>query len=111
MPEPLTAVARPLRPTGGPVELEGASAAVVRMREFMRRAASADSNVLIVAEEGSWPDALARNLHERDPQHGRPFIEVDCGDPHVPHLARALFCPPRSHDPTSTLTSLPNLQY
>jgi DNA-binding NtrC family response regulator len=67
-----------LSPDSGAVELVGASPAIARVREFVHRAAALDTGVLITAEAGSAPESLARELHERSPQAGGPFVAVEC---------------------------------
>src|SRR5262249_39284304 len=92
MPETSIAVATtPFAAPADAVELIGRSNAIVRVQEFVRRAASFEGGVLIAAEEGSSADSLARELHARGRHAAGPFVEVNCADPDVTRLERALF--------------------
>jgi len=67
-----------------PLELVGRSSAAARLQELVRRAATAPGAVLLVAEPGAEPDAIARELHHRSARAAEPFACVDCsasGDP------------------------------
>ena len=60
------------------MELIGESAAIARVQEFLKRAASLDGGVLIAAEEGCEVDTIAGELHARGRRSGGPFFVVDC---------------------------------
>jgi DNA-binding NtrC family response regulator len=60
------------------VELLGHSAAITRVREFLRRAAAVDGGVLITAEPGCEVESLARELHARSRHSSGPCAIVKC---------------------------------
>jgi two-component system, NtrC family, nitrogen regulation response regulator NtrX len=83
----------PPRPRFGPraVELVGRSAAIRRVQEFLGRAAGTDGGVLIVAEAGSAPEAIARELHARSRHATGPFVAIECAALDPARLDRTLF--------------------
>jgi DNA-binding NtrC family response regulator len=72
------------RPSPVTVELTGSSVAVGRLHELLRRAASAEGAVLLVAERGTDVLAVAHDLHTRSTPAGAPFIQVDCAAAEAP---------------------------
>jgi DNA-binding NtrC family response regulator len=70
------------RPAEGPIELTGRSAAIMRVQELIRRAASLEGGALITAEPGADVESVARELHHRGRASAGPFIAVhgDAGD-------------------------------
>jgi len=60
-------------------EIVGRSAATRRLREAVRRAAAADSPVLITGESGTGKGLVARAVHGASPRAARPFVTVNCG--------------------------------
>ena len=72
--EPATALGAALQP----VELVGRSAAIAKVHEFIRRAASLDGGVLIAAEDGAAVDSVAAELHARGRHSTGPYVAVDC---------------------------------
>ena len=73
------------------LELAGHSAAITRVQELVRRAASLDVGVLLTAERGADVDSVARELHERSRRATAPFIVVECDGGDAPRLAQLLF--------------------
>ena len=61
-----------------PLELIGRSAAVVRVRELIRRVAAADGGVLLVAEPGTDVESIGRELHGLGRSAAARFVPVDC---------------------------------
>ena len=53
------------RAAEGAIELTGRSAAIMRVQELIRRAASLDGGALITAEPGAGVEGVARELHQR----------------------------------------------
>jgi two-component system, NtrC family, response regulator GlrR len=99
----LQANSRPARLEPGssaPIELIGASAAIGRVQELMRRTALLDSGVLLVGERGADAPAIARELHTRSRPAGAPWIVVDCGADDAARIDRRLFGTARNHGPT-----------
>ncbi|MEP7305025.1 MAG: sigma 54-interacting transcriptional regulator [Acidobacteriota bacterium] len=64
----------------GVIELSGRSAAILRVREQLRRAATTYGGVLFVADRGIDVESVARDLHERSTARGAPFVAIDCAD-------------------------------
>ena len=60
------------------IELIGASPAISRVHELVRRAATLDSAVLLVAEAGVDVESVARDLHSRSRPSSSPWIVVNC---------------------------------
>jgi two-component system response regulator HydG len=58
--------------------LLGASAAIVELRERIRRVSSAPFHVLIEGESGSGKELVARALHLSGPRAARRFCAVNC---------------------------------
>lgn len=59
----------------------GDSPASKRMHEFVELAAFSDAPVLIVGEEATGKEFLARAIHQRSPRRHRPFVRVSCAAP------------------------------
>ena len=89
-----------VRPGDGAVELIGRSAAITRVQELIRRAASLDGGALITAEAGAGVEAVARELHQRGRSAAAPYVAVQCdvGDP--VSVDRLLFGQPPPDAPT-----------
>jgi DNA-binding NtrC family response regulator len=71
-----------LRPTTAPAAVPGQliaeSPAMRKVLESARRAARADSTVLLTGETGTGKGAVARYIHEASARRGRPFFHVNC---------------------------------
>jgi DNA-binding NtrC family response regulator len=63
----------------GAADLVGASPAMVRMLDVLRRLAASDLDVLICGETGTGKELVARRLHTRSPSRTGKFVPVDCG--------------------------------
>ncbi len=59
-------------------EIIGNSPAMQRLKEEADRAAASDSWVLILGENGTGKELIARRLHKFSPRANEPFIEVNC---------------------------------
>jgi DNA-binding NtrC family response regulator len=81
----------PREPTSPAIELTGGSAAISRVHEFIRRAATAEGGVLITAEPGCGVDTLARELHARSRHARGPFVALDCAASDAAAIERTLF--------------------
>jgi DNA-binding NtrC family response regulator len=80
-------------PRGGidlPSDLLGSAPSVRQAVEVVGRAAGSDESVLIVAEAGFAPQAIARAIHDSSSRASEPFLAIDCGDGHD-SLIRRLF--------------------
>ena len=67
------AVARPESP------LLGSSAAMRGVLALIDRVAPTDANVLVLGENGTGKELIARELHARSKRAARPFLSVDLG--------------------------------
>jgi DNA-binding NtrC family response regulator len=74
----------------GPIELLGRSAAILRVRDELRGAASTPGGILFVAEAGVDVESVASHLHTRGPSADAPFVAVDCTD-EISRLEHVLF--------------------
>ncbi len=69
---------------GGPVprrryhRLVGESEAMRKVFALIQRVASTDVNVLILGENGTGKELVARALHASSPRHAMPFVAVNC---------------------------------
>jgi two-component system nitrogen regulation response regulator NtrX len=59
-------------------EIVGTSAAIETVRELVRQAASSDARILIIGENGTGKELVARAVHNLSPRAGRAFVEVNC---------------------------------
>jgi two-component system nitrogen regulation response regulator NtrX len=64
-----------LRPTE---ELVGSSPAMRKLKSELRRAAASDSRILIVGENGTGKELVARRAHLLSRRAAAPFVEVNC---------------------------------
>lgn len=68
-----------LREESGQVrELRGESAAMVRLRELVARAARSSANVLIHGERGTGKELVARAIHEASPRSKYALEKINC---------------------------------
>jgi PAS domain S-box-containing protein len=59
-------------------EIVGASPALTKVLESVRRVGPTDSTVLIQGETGSGKELIARALHESSQRRNAPFVKVNC---------------------------------
>lgn len=64
---------------GGETPLLGASPAMARVQQLIDRAAPTDANVLILGENGTGKELVARELHRRSRRAERVLLSVDLG--------------------------------
>lgn len=69
----VAATARPESP------LLGASPAMRSVLALIDRVAPTDANVLVLGENGTGKELIARELHARSKRAGKPFLSVDLG--------------------------------
>jgi two-component system response regulator AtoC len=58
--------------------LAGISAAMQAVRELIERVAATEATVLIVGEQGTGKECVARTIHARSACQSKPFVPVDC---------------------------------
>lgn len=56
----------------------GASPALLKLLEMVRRVAPRDSTVLILGESGTGKELIARAVHENSARRSRPFVAINC---------------------------------
>ncbi len=61
-----------------PDELIGSSAAMVRLREMVDKAAPTPATVLVSGESGTGKELVARAIHRGSPRRERPIVQVNC---------------------------------
>jgi len=59
-------------------EMIGTSPAILKLKEEIDRAAPSDSWVLILGENGTGKELVARSLHKQSRRSNQPFVEVNC---------------------------------
>jgi DNA-binding NtrC family response regulator len=57
----------------------GQSAAISKVTSLIKRAGPSDANVLILGENGTGKELVARQLHHHSPRAGQVFMSVDMG--------------------------------
>jgi DNA-binding NtrC family response regulator len=60
------------------LQLVGESAPIHALRRLIERAAPADVPILILGENGSGKELVARAIHELSPRRGQPFVKLNC---------------------------------
>jgi DNA-binding NtrC family response regulator len=58
--------------------LIGASPAMVRVFELVKKAARSEANILVLGESGTGKELIARAIHANSPRAARAFVPVDC---------------------------------
>lgn len=66
---------KPAHPSGNSL----IGAAMRPILETVERVAPTDANVLILGENGTGKDLVARAIHEQSNRHNKPFVSVDVG--------------------------------
>jgi DNA-binding NtrC family response regulator len=66
-------------PAAGETPLLGSSPAMKRVMQLIERAAPTDANVLILGENGTGKELVARELHRRSRRAERVMLSVDLG--------------------------------
>jgi two-component system, NtrC family, response regulator HydG len=65
--------------TNTEVEMIGTSSAALRVLDTIRRTAPTDANVLILGENGTGKELVAREIHRHSLRAGEVFLRVDLG--------------------------------
>lgn len=60
-------------------EMIGQSPPMHRIYELIDKVATTDANVLILGENGTGKEGVARLLHQRSSRNTKPFVQVDLG--------------------------------
>ncbi len=59
-------------------DIIGGSEAMAEVREIVDQAAGTDARILIMGENGTGKELIARDIHRKSKRSGRAFIEVNC---------------------------------
>ena len=59
-------------------ELIGESSAMREIKELVRQSAQSDAKILILGENGTGKELVAREIHRQSKRAGGPFVEVNC---------------------------------
>jgi DNA-binding NtrC family response regulator len=59
-------------------EMIGESEAIVKIKEMINRVAPTDARVMVMGDNGTGKELVARWLHEKSNRAANPFIEVNC---------------------------------
>jgi DNA-binding NtrC family response regulator len=60
------------------LELIGDSAPMAALKRLIERAAPSDVPLLVLGENGSGKELVARAIHELSPRHAQPFVKLNC---------------------------------
>ena len=63
---------------GATEQIIGSSEAIQRVRQLIDRVAPSDARVLIMGENGTGKELVARWLHDKSARAAGPFVEVNC---------------------------------
>jgi DNA-binding NtrC family response regulator len=69
---------RQLQQALGFESLVGASPAMARVFELVKKAARSEANILILGESGTGKELIARAIHANSPRAAHAFVPVDC---------------------------------
>jgi len=67
------------QPSAVETPLLGKSDAMSRVRQLIERAAPTDANVLILGENGTGKEIVAREIHRLSRRAGKPMVAIDLG--------------------------------
>ncbi len=59
-------------------EMIGSTSAMDRIRSLIAQSADSDAKVLILGENGTGKELVAREIHRRSSRAAQPFIEINC---------------------------------
>lgn len=66
-------------PAGVGPTLIGNSLAMQQVVDTIERVAETDANILLLGENGTGKDVVARSIHQRSARRDKPFVSVDLG--------------------------------
>jgi two-component system nitrogen regulation response regulator NtrX len=69
----------------------GSSAGMRRVRELIEQAAASDSRILVLGENGTGKELVAREVHRQSRRSAGPFVEVNCAALPEPLIESELF--------------------
>jgi two-component system nitrogen regulation response regulator NtrX len=59
-------------------EMIGSAPGMAQVRELIEQSAGSDSRILILGENGTGKELVAREIHRRSLRAAQPFVEVNC---------------------------------
>ncbi|MFR9619594.1 MAG: sigma-54 dependent transcriptional regulator [Rikenellaceae bacterium] len=59
-------------------KMVGSSSKIEALRHLISKVAPSDARVMILGENGTGKELVARSIHEQSPRANSPFIEVNC---------------------------------
>jgi DNA-binding NtrC family response regulator len=68
-----------LKQTFSLATIVGASGAIEKVKDLIKRVAPSDSRVLITGESGTGKELVAQTIHTNSERSNRPFIAINCG--------------------------------
>ncbi len=74
----LTRLRSEVQQENSPESIVGSSEAMESLRALIRRVAPSEVTVLIVGENGTGKELVARSLHFAGPRAQKPFVDVNC---------------------------------
>lgn len=66
-------------PSNSDTEIIGESPAMQEVFATIRKLCETDANILILGENGTGKDVIARLLYHSSPRYGKPFVTIDLG--------------------------------
>lgn len=81
------ALATPAEPT----RIIGESAAMQALLQTVRKCSDTDANLLLLGENGTGKDLLARYIYEQSPRRSKPYVAIDLGSIPEPLFESELF--------------------
>jgi two-component system nitrogen regulation response regulator NtrX len=63
---------------GWDTDLVGSSDAMAEVRAQIERAAPSDGRILIMGENGTGKELVARAIHQKSTRHNNPFVQLNC---------------------------------
>jgi len=73
----VSAAAAPER-RGDETLLVGESPAMKKIHDLIKRAAASDATVLVLGENGTGKELVAKSIHELSARHDKPFVPIAC---------------------------------
>jgi DNA-binding NtrC family response regulator len=70
---------QPITQTPASSSIIGSSPAMLQVLDTAQRVAATDANILILGENGTGKDMLARHIHQLSHRAAQPFVSVDLG--------------------------------
>ena len=59
-------------------KMVGESRGIQKIRELIQQSASSDARVLILGDNGTGKELVARAIHNKSPRKNGPFVEINC---------------------------------